>query len=202
MKFLLPIGGDIPPDFGVLTTPSHKGIPAGIIAGRQWAGDNEAYTRTFDLDRYLAWLKTMEPYRDTCLFISVPDVVGDASATLRNFEKYADQLSAWPLAFVAQDGQEDLPFPGGNWTTLFIGGTTEWKLSEAAVTCILRAQSLGKRIHIGRVNYQKRYQLFASLPGSEDFTCDGTRQRFDGIERTKHAWRKYMQSARQPYLPY
>ena len=61
----------------------------------------------------------------------------------------------------------------------------------AAVSVIKRAQRAGKHIHIGRVNWGRRYRLFAVLQGSEDFTYDGTRSRYDGREKTLRAWRGY-----------
>ena len=45
---------------------------------------------------------------------------------------------------VAQDGQEDLALPDAAlWEVLFVGGSTAWKLSPAAVMVIRRAQALG-----------------------------------------------------------
>jgi hypothetical protein len=196
MRFLLPVGGVIDNRFGILTTPSHKGIPAGILAGIEWAADNEAFTKDFDLGVYSPWLDKMKPYRDTCLFVAVPDKVGDAVETLRLFEYWRAYFEGWPVAFVAQDGQEHLPFPD-DFDTLFVGGSTEWKLSGGARDCIKRAQALGKRIHIGRVNYWARYNHFRNLEGSHEWTCDGTRQRFQGVARTVRAWAGYMDRGRR-----
>jgi hypothetical protein len=142
-------------------------------------------------------LETLSTYKSTCLFITCPDVIGDAMATLALFKKYTDRFFGWPVAFVAQDGQEGLDFPPlHQWDCLFIGGSTTWKMSEAAIDCIVRARSIGKHIHIGRVNWYQRYKHFASLKDSEHFTCDGTRVRY---ERTKaiHAWRAYMKRPKQ-----
>jgi len=197
--FLVPSGGFVDHRFGILTSPGHKGVPAGIIAGMPWAADNQCYTQEFDIHRFQNWLETMEPYRDTCLFVNVPDVVGDAIATLGQFADMAPSLTSWPLAFAAQDGQEALEFPS-LFDALFIGGTTRWKMSPGALDCIRRAHALGKHIHIGRVNWYKRYAYFAGLPGSEEFTCDGTRQRFEGVEKTVAAWAKYMAWPRQAHL--
>ena len=63
----------------------------------------------------------------------MPDVVGNARVTVRAFYTWHNALKGWPLAFVAQDGQEDLDLPEPTlWTTLFVGGTTDWKLSKCA----------------------------------------------------------------------
>ena len=192
MMFLVPVGGVVDPRFGILTTPGHKGVPAGIKAGLPWAVDNQAFTVGFDAGVFLPWLETMEPYRETCLFVPPPDVVGDACQTLALFEQWWHQFDGWPLAFIAQDGQERLDFPDSVlWGTLFVGGTTHWKLSARAMECIKRAQILGKHIHIGRVNWWRRYAHFRAMEGSDGWTCDGTRTRYDGTRGALAAWGNY-----------
>jgi len=203
MMFLLPVGGIVDHRFGIMTTPGHKGVPVGITAGMKWAADNQAFTQGFDASVFFDWLWQLRMYLATCLFIPVPDAVGNAKATLDLFWQWWGRLHLWPLAFIAQDGQENFDFPpSAMWSTLFIGGSTEWKTSQAAIECIKRARALGKHIHIGRVNWSRRYWLFAKLEGSEDFTCDGTRTRYDGTRRTVREWSNYMkQDKRQMRLP-
>lgn len=194
---LLPVGGIIDHRFGILTAPNHKGVPSGIVAGMRWAADlgcedGPPYVKRCDAGELFPWLDSMLPWRPACLFVGCPDVVGDARHTIDAYWRWFQHFTGWPLAFVAQDGQEDLEFPGDEWQCLFVGGSTTWKTSEAAYSVILRAQALGKRIHIGRVNWWKRYQHFAGMPGAERWTCDGTRTRFDGTKRTVEAWADYM----------
>jgi hypothetical protein len=178
--------------------PMTKGVPAGIRAGLAWAADNQLFTfGSFSERRMYDWLATMETYVQTCLFVVVPDVPADSEATVELYKYYEPDLAGWPLAFVAQDGQEDRDLPD-RFDCLFVGGSTEWKESAGAVKVIKRAQALGKHIHVGRVNHGRRYRIFAQLAGSERFTCDGTRTRFDGVERTLSAWRGYM--AQKPLL--
>lgn len=92
--------------FGVMTSPAHKSVPLGIKEGRKWAIDNEVYTRGFDPDRMEDALARLRPYIDTCLFVTVPDVVGDAAATIESWWRWCDDplFRHWPLAFAAQDG--------------------------------------------------------------------------------------------------
>jgi hypothetical protein len=206
MKFLLPVGGVVDYRFGILASPQHMGIPAGIQEGMDWAGDpgclsGPEFVKRFNREVVLLWLEAMNPYSETCLFIAAPDHVGNAAATVAALEEFSVMLRAWPIAFVAQDGQESLPFPSQRWETLFIGGSTEWKISDACISVIKRAQVLGKRIHIGRVNNWRRYEHFRSLKGSEEFTCDGTKQRFIGIERTIALWSDYQERVYQARLP-
>lgn len=188
MKFLVPVGG-VTDAFGILSSYKHKGVPAGIVGGLPWAGDNCAFTG-FDGARFRAWLPRMAPYRATCIFVAVPDVVGDAAATLIRYEIWAQAMAGWPLAYVAQDGSERHEIPPSA-AALFVGGTTIWKESQAAIEMIRRAQVMGLRIHVGRVNWKRRYDMFRVLEGSDQFTCDGTRQRFEGIGRALAAWHGY-----------
>ena len=139
------------------------------------------------------WLDRMAPYKDQCLFIGGFDVLFDAQETLDAYQEFKGYFDGWPLAYVAQNGAESLPIPD-DCAAVFIAGTTAWKESHEAITVIQRAQAMGKHIHIGRVNWWRRYQLFASLPGSENFTFDGNRQAFDGTEATIAAWSGYEQS--------
>lgn len=190
MKFLVPVGGVIDDAFGILTTYQHHGVVAGIRAGLPWAADNCAFSDRFDADRFLAWLPTMTEYHPTCLFVVVPDVVGDSAATLERWHEWRPKLLSWPLAFACQDGQLPDEIPA-DCDVVFIGGTTTWKLSESALCCIRWGQANGKGIHIGRVNWGKRYRHFRIMRGSEFFTTDGTRTRFDGTERTLRSWKAY-----------
>jgi hypothetical protein len=193
MKFLIPIGGEIPCQFGVLTSPKHTGVPLGIKKGLPWAADNDCFQGSFDFENFLNWLnQKMQPYKDTCLFITVPDVLADSKMTMVSYSKFAPLLSTWPLAFVAQDGLVNLPDLTPDYRTLFIGGTTEFKLSEKVVNLISQARARNKHVHIGRVNWKKRYNHFRKLPGSDRFTCDGTRVRFQGRDKTIRAWLNYM----------
>lgn len=189
MRFLVPVGGITEGVHGILTSYQHKGIPAGIVAGLPWGGDNCAFTG-FDALRFTEWLERMVPHRSTCLFIAVPDVVGDAPATLARYVAWSQAMEGWPLAYVAQDGSEAHDIPASA-AALFVGGTTAWKESAAAIEMIQRAQGRGLHVHIGRVNWGKRYRMFRVLDGGEHFTCDGTRTRFEGVEKTLAAWKQY-----------
>jgi hypothetical protein len=66
----------------------------------------------------------------------------------------------YPPALVAQDGLTPARTPwaelqGG----LFIGGTTEWKLSDEARTLVAIAKAKGLHVHMGRVNTKQRLRL-------------------------------------------
>lgn len=123
--------------------------------------DNGVFTGKFSEDDFWKKLDDMLPHRETCLFVVAPDVVGNAIATMDSFRYWGPRIKAagWPVAFVAQDGQELFEFPP-EFDALFVGGSTEWKLSTAADECIIRAQRLGKWVHVGRVNTRRRMRHF------------------------------------------
>ncbi len=140
----------------ILTPSSYATAPKASL----WCADNEAFTRRFKVWRFFRWLWKMRPHRKSCLFVAVPDVVGDARKTLWRYLIFAPliKLLGYRAAFVAQDGQESLWFPP--FDTLFVGGSTGWKLSEKADCCIRVAKQRGAWVHVGRVNSQKRMRHF------------------------------------------
>lgn len=133
----------------------------GNIPGARWAADNECYTLgdSFDPDRYIRSLKrTAKRWANSCLFATAPDVVGDAMSTLGKFPEWRDTIHdiGLPVALVAQDGLENLPVPWAEFEAIFIGGTTDWKLSQDVRDLIADAKLHDKWVHVGRVNSQKR----------------------------------------------
>ena len=138
----------------------------------RFAIDNGAFAK-FSPKRFESLLKRELPRRELCRFVAVPDVVGSALRTLEVFERWKNRecLSGWPLALVCQDGQESLPIPWDDITAIFIGGSTEWKVSHHAAACIKAAKALDKWVHVGRINTAARYEHFEAL-GAD--SCDGT----------------------------
>lgn len=151
----------LPPEFGVILQPKRYGIIP-ITEGRFWALDNGAFGGDYSIPKMQAKLARLESFRNTCLFVVVPDVVGNANLTLRLWEQHRSDFPGWPLAFVAQDGQEDETYPADcSW--VFIGGTDAFKLGVSGKKCILDALTQGKKVHVGRVNSQRRYRYFEQL---------------------------------------
>jgi len=130
-----------------------------------FAIDNGSYSR-FRLDAFVSLLEREKKSVELCRFVAVPDVVGSARRTLEVFDRWLAKLHGWPLALVAQDGQHDLPIPWESISAVFIGGSTEFKLSKHAVEIIKAAQALEKWVHVGRVNTPSRFAYF------EDLGCD------------------------------
>lgn len=124
--------------------------------------DNGAFS-SFSAGEFVSLLDREMPRRELCRFVAVPDVVGDARRTLECFESWEPSLRSWPIALVAQDGQEHLPIPWCKIAAIFIGGSTEWKMSKHSVAIIKCAQIMGKWVHVGRVNTPGRYEYFKEL---------------------------------------
>lgn len=160
------------PDLGVMHTPN-IGNKADL-SSTPWAADSGCYSPTgsgaFSLSRYLLWLGSRKD-KHTCLFATAPDVVGDAHGTYyRSLDvlPWIRRLGYRP-AFVAQDGIENVPWDLLD--CLFVGGTTEFKLSEIAYDLAAEAKARGKWAHMGRVNSWRR--ISAAAAAGYDST-DGT----------------------------
>jgi hypothetical protein len=160
--------------------PRHRGEHIGRLQlprsadsprdGEIWAADNGAYSG-FDETAFLRMLDRLEPWRDTCLFVACPDVVGSHSLTLDLFDLWAPRLQKWPLALVAQNGLTPEAVPWWRIDALFIGGTTEFKLSPKAAALVREAKQREKWVHMGRVNTIRR-MVYANSIGVD--SIDGT----------------------------
>lgn len=142
-----------------------------------FAIDNGAFSG-FDEKAFDSLLKREWERRYQCRFVAVPDVVASARRTAELFDHFWTQLNGWPLAYVCQDGQENVPIPWGEIAAIFIGGSNAFKESQAAIDCIKVAKILGKWVHVGRINTPGRFEAFEQL-GVD--SCDGT-----GLARYSH----------------
>lgn len=157
----------------------------------RFAIDNGAFSN-FDARAFTSLLAREQSRKDLCRFVAVPDVVGSARRTLEVFDRWYDELCTWPLALVAQDGQEDMEIPWKLIDAIFIGGTTNWKLSKHATAIIKAAKALDKWVHIGRVNSPARFEHFEAL-GAD--SIDGT-----GLSRYSWMRKAIHDSATRPDL--
>jgi hypothetical protein len=158
---------------GLMTQSGNK-LWYRIPAYRAWAADNGCFAKgeSFDLDAYFAWLDKL-PSRQTCRFATAPDVVGDAVATWARSAPVLPRLRdlGYPAALVAQDGWDSAAVDWDAFDVLFLGGTNDFKLGEAARRATADALSRGKPVHMGRVNSLKRLKV------ARDYGCataDGT----------------------------
>lgn len=149
---------------GQMVTPAEGRRP---LPGVPYGGDNGKFGKGYPGDaEWWAWVQGLP--REHCLFIVAPDVIADAEATLAESRPWLSRIRAagFPAALVAQDGLEELEVPWDEFDVLFIGGSTEWKLSPHAARLCREAKDWGKRVHMGRVNSGRR-KAIADL-----FECD------------------------------
>lgn len=157
---------------GLLNTPKNK---YAVQQGWTWAADSglfNAATYVGD-DAYMEWLGR-QPHRESCLFATAPDVLGDAAATLARSAPYLPRIRAmgYPVALVTQDGLTPNMVPWADIDWLFLGGTDRHKLGQEALALIRAARDRGVPVHVGRVNSGRRYARFAALGcASADGTC-------------------------------
>lgn len=143
-------------ELGVLSSPRRFYRESEGIEEWRWAADNDAFSE-WNEHRYRKMLAAIWGLRG-CLFVTAPDVVGDASTTLALFEHWYAELSETlqPIALVAQDGLGFYDVPWKRIDALFIGGTDEFKLGLTARILIAEAKKRGKWVHMGRVNSYER----------------------------------------------
>jgi len=167
-----------------------------------WAADNGCFTNPdLHVGDYLQWLAKMKIYQETCLFATAPDVVGDADETWKRSKEILPSIRdlGYPAALVAQDGIENKPIHWDEFDCLFIGGSTEWKLSHNAFWLCREAIKNGKWVHMGRVNSFRR-MLIARFAGCH--STDGTQLAFapDQSYAQLTKWMDFIES--QPVLSF
>ena len=148
--------------FGCLKTPRGGNSVETIVAsGHHWAADNDAFA-AWSAERFQRMLTEIHRATDLSrfLWVAVPDVVGDAQATVNRWHEWYPQIEylGLPAAFVGQDGLELIAdqIPWNDMSAFFVGGSTEWKLSDAAERFVRESRYRGKWTHVGRVNTRKR----------------------------------------------
>lgn len=170
------------PHLGILSSADRFYRASEGIEEWTWAADNSAFSK-FRPDRYRRMLEAIWGLRG-CLFVTMPDVVGDADRTLDLFEEWYDEVNAClqPKALVAQDGLTSDRVPWARIDALFIGGTTEFKMGEQARELAREAQVRSKWVHMGRVNGHRRVMYAKAI-------------RCDSMDGTSLSW------FRDTYLP-
>lgn len=132
-----------------------------------WCADNACFSSntSFDGELYIDWLREHRHAAESCLFATAPDVVGDAEATWQRSKNWLGLIRTlgYPAAYVAQDGIDEKNIRWDMFDCLFIGGSTEWKLSRHAAKVVALAQLYDKWVHVGRVNSLKRFAQFADM---------------------------------------
>lgn len=156
----------------MIDTPKQRNIhPEGVT----WCADNGCFGSGYPGDeKWFAWLGSFTPAQVArCKFAVAPDVVGDARGTHRRSAPWLPRIRdlGYPVAYVAQNGLENLPVPWPDLDALFIGGDTAWKMGRHARALIAEAKAHGKWVHMGRVNSLRRMR-YAEAIGCD--SADGT----------------------------
>lgn len=188
----------------MLTFPFVRESPRrGSLDGTLWAADTGCFTRpeAFDTDKYIEWLVKRKQFASMCLFATAPDVVGDAVLTLERSVPVFSMIreAGFKAALVGQDGLEDLDIPWDDFDCLFIGGTTEWKLSEPAYSLVAEAKKRDKWAHQGRANSFRRLKA-AALSGYD--SADGTFLKFAPDTNIIRMERWFERLRQQPVMRY
>lgn len=167
--------------------------------GVTWCADNGRFGKGWPGSAaWWAWLEANAADAASCAFAVAPDVVGDAAATLAESLPWLPRIRAlgYPAAFVAQDGAETVGVPWASFDVLFLGGSTGWKLGPHARALTAEAKARGLRVHMGRVNSERRYRYAATI-GCD--SADGTYLTFGPDVNLPHvlAW---CRTTQQPAL--
>jgi hypothetical protein len=164
-----------------------------------FALDNGAFPawmrgETWDGDAFLGLCDGIAAGGLTPLWVLVPDVVASRPGTLERWHEWAPRLRkvyGWPLAFAVQDGMTAADVPPDA-DVVFVGGSTRWKWQTVTMWC-----ALFKRVHVGRVNTERRLWQCWRL-GAE--TCDGTGW-FRGDAKQPRGLRNYLARMRDALGP-
>lgn len=150
---------------GHLLTPLNGNKVETILeTGLPWAIDNGAFKK-FEPNKFMTLLDESVG-KPRCLFVAAPDVVANANRTIFSFYHWWPVLkkTGQPIAFVLQDGQENMPLPPDRfYDALFIGGSTKFKLSREAAALGQEGKRRGKWLHMGRVNTPGRIRHAADI---------------------------------------
>lgn len=149
-------------DFWQLRTPLTNYARA---PGIPYCLDNGCYERF----NQRAWERLLvQADKDRPIFVTLPDVVGDAQRTAELFEIFWTRTQELPRALVLQDGIERVRIPWNEIQAVFIGGSDRFKFSPEALAAARTAKMLGKWVHVGRVNTAGRVNNWLELADSID----------------------------------
>lgn len=152
------------PNLGRLLQPRHfSSVTRTAEEGIPWAADNDCF-QGLNAPAYRKMLDAISN-KPGCLFVTVPDVVADATATLELWDEWLPEVAGrgLPPAFVLQDGITSDLVPWSECEAVFVGGSTEWKLGAVAAEIIREAKERGKWTHMGRVNTERRIRYAKSI---------------------------------------
>lgn len=145
----------------------------------QWCADNGCFSSRWEASHWWKWLNRQER---TMRFAVCPDVVSDWDRTRYLFDEWQPKMKVegFPVALCAQDGAVESDIPWSDIDCLFIGGSTEWKLSSNTERLVSVANERGLWAHVGRVNSYKRLRWARDIGAN---SADGTMLVFNPTKR-------------------
>lgn len=162
------------PNLGYLFVPAAVDNPdtALTLCQGPWAADNGGF-KGFKQRQFFKMLDKLAQ-RPGCLFVTAPDIVGSHIRTQALFKEWEPLIHSLnlPVAFVLQDGAWIDDVPWQSCEAVFVGGSTDFKLSHQARLIVETAKSRGKHVHMGRVNTRTRIRYAASI-GCDSFDGSG-----------------------------
>lgn len=163
--------GRYPGSVGVLISPSYgKKVP--IDPWMPFALDNDAFTcwrdkRPWDVEAWRNMLRYVSMTKLKPLWVAVPDVVTNRTATIANWSIYRDEIKSlgWSAAFCVQDGMtpDDVP---NDADVVFVGGSDGFKFPNLKMWT-----AHYPRVHCARVTSEQMI-LACEREGCE--SIDGT----------------------------
>lgn len=170
LRRLAPTCGDV---LGCLPTPAAGNSPASLAQiGLPMAADNGCYN---GLDSR-AFVVMLNDFREAGVgldWVAVPDVVGDAGATLRLWGRWEPVVRAFGFrpCLVLQDGLSRYDLDLFDPPAVFIGGSTDWKMGAEARNMATDWRAKGRPVHMGRVNSCRRIEYAVRIGCT---SCDGS----------------------------
>ena len=156
-------------EFWQLRTP----LTRNRIAGVPYGLDNGCFTR-FDQKTWLRMVAEARNYKKsyapeaTPMFVTLPDIVGDARRTLELFNHFCNHTHGVNRALVLQDGIGMHEIQWALVDAVFVGGSDNFKIAPEAINACKAAKMMGKWVHVGRVNTAKRVRDWIGLADSID----------------------------------
>ena len=163
-------------DAGMLMTPKNY-----CRAWLPYALDNACFANShtpnwWETEGEYRWLKMLDKVANQDqkpLFAVLPDVVGDWEETVYRAWRYLPELRDRGIlsAVALQDGAslEAASLLSCEWW--FVGGSVRWKWTHAEEICQTAHDTFGTKVHIGRVNGERRVRECLRI-GAD--SCDGT----------------------------
>lgn len=148
-------------NFGQLRTP----LTAYGLSGQVYGLDNGCFSK-FEKK---TWRRLVNEAKDNPpVFVVAPDIVGDARRTLELFDQFYDEIHPLPVALALQDGIGNFAIDWDRVSSVFVGGSDAFKVSDEAINACKVAKMLDKWVHVGRVNTAGRVSRWIGLADSID----------------------------------